>query len=132
MSKRNFGLVAIALSLAIYPACTKTSTNTSSTLKPASSSVADSPLMVAVKGGQTDSVKALLSGKDVDVNIAEPDGNTPLIEAARFGHDEITRLLIAHGANLQAKNRDGDTALVLAVRNGHQDVVKVLTEAGAK
>jgi ankyrin repeat protein len=132
MSKRSFSLVVIVFSLVIYPACTKTSTNSSSTAKTSPSSAANSPLMVAVKGGQTDSVKALLSGKDVDVNMVDADGNTPLIEAARFGHDEIARLLIAHGADLQAKNKDGDTALMLAVRNGHQDVVKVLTEAGAK
>jgi ankyrin repeat protein len=88
--------------------------------------------MVAVKGGQTDTVKTLLSGKDVEVNITDAEGNTLLIEAARFGHDDIARSLIAHGADLQAKNKDGETALMPAVKNGHQDMVKVLTEAGAK
>lgn len=132
MSKQKFGLAVIVLALVIYPACTSNSTNTSSITRPGSTPAANSPLMVAVKSGQADSVKALLSGKNIDVNIADADGNTPLIEAARFGHDEITRLLIAHGADLQAKNKDGDTALTLAVRNGHQDAVKVLTEAGAK
>jgi ankyrin repeat protein len=132
MSDRIFSLVLIVFLLALCPACSRTSTNSASTMKASSSPTANSPLMVAVKGGQTDAVKSLLSGKDVDVNITDTEGNTPLIEAARFGHDDIARTLIAHGADLQAKNKDGDSALMLAVKNEHQDMVKVLTEAGAK
>lgn len=95
-------------------------------------SATPAPLMVAVKEGKPDVVKALLSAGDVNVNITDGQGNTPLIEAARFGHNEIVRTLIARGAALEGKNLSGDTALSLATTNGHDEVVKVLKEAGAK
>ena len=98
----------------------------------ASPAATPAPLMVAVKEGNSDVVKALLSAGDVNVNVTDEGGNTPLIEAARFGHDDIARALIARGASLEKKNLRGDTALSLAVTNGHDEVVKVLKEAGAK
>lgn len=82
-------LLFVVYLLMFYPACMRTATNSSSTTK--NGSAATSPLMVAVKEGKPDVVKALLAGQDVDVNITDADGNTPLIEAARFGHDDVAR-----------------------------------------
>jgi ankyrin repeat protein len=76
-------------------------------------------------------VRSLLSGRDIDVNATDESGSTPLLEAARYGHDEICRILIAAGANLKAKDRDGKTALQLAIQGNHDDVVRVLKQAGA-
>jgi len=81
--------------------------------------------------GNTDMVKSLLSSPGADVNATDERGNTPLLEAARYGHDDICRVLIAAGANLKAKDKDGKTALMLAVQNSHDDVVRVLKQAGA-
>lgn len=75
-------------------------------------------------------VKSLLSAPGVDVNATDERGNKPVLDAARFGHDEICRILIAHGANLKVKDKDGNTALMLAVQNNHNDVVRVLRQAG--
>jgi ankyrin repeat protein len=88
--------------------------------------------MVAAREGKADVVRALLSTQDVNVSITDAQGNTPLIEAARFGHDDVVRALIERGADLKPKNKEGQTALMLAVKNGHDDVVKILKEAGAK
>jgi ankyrin repeat protein len=88
--------------------------------------------MVAAREGKADVVRALLSGHDVNVNIADAQGNTPLIEASRFGHNDVALALVEHGADVKMKNKEGQTALMLAVKNGHDDVVKVLKEAGAK
>ena len=90
-----------------------------------------SALFRATREGNTDMVRSLLSGRDVDVNATDERGSTPLIEAARYGHDEICRILIAAGANLKAKDRDGKTALQLAIQGDHDDVVRVLKQAGA-
>ena len=87
-------------------------------------------LFRAVRGGNTDMVKSLLSAPGVDVNGKDEHGSTPVLEAARYGHDQICRILIASGANLKAKDRDGKTALMLAVENNHEDVVRVLKQAG--
>jgi len=87
-------------------------------------------LFRAVREGNTDMVKSLLSAPGVNVNATDEHGSTPLLEAARYGHDEICRRLIASGANTKAKDRDGKTALMLAVQNNHEDVVRVLKQAG--
>jgi ankyrin repeat protein len=71
---------------------------------------------------------ALLASPDVDVNAVDEHGNTPLIEAARFGHDKVaTALLIAH-ADPSIKNDEGKTALMLAAEGRHDETVRVLTE----
>lgn len=80
--------------------------------------------------GNTDMVKSLVSSPGADVNKTNERGSTPLLEAARFGHDDICRVLIAAGADLKAKDNDGKTALMLAVQNNHDDVVRILKEAG--
>ena len=88
-------------------------------------------LFRAVREGNTDMVRSLLSAPGVNVNATDERGSTPLLEAARFGHDEICRILIASGANLKSKDPDGKTALMLAMQNNHDDVVRVLKQAGA-
>ena len=80
--------------------------------------------------GNTDMVKSLVSSPGADVNATNERGSTPLLEAARYGHDDICRVLIAAGANLKAKDNDGKTALMLAVQNNHDDVLRILKEAG--
>src|ERR671926_62370 len=67
--------------------------------------------------GNTDLVKSLVSSPGADVNATNERGSTPLLEAARFGHDDICRVLIAAGADLKVKDKDGKTALMLAVQN---------------
>jgi uncharacterized protein len=53
-------------------------------------------LLRAARAGNADTVRALLASPNVDVNGVDEHGNTPLIEAARLGHDEVvTALLIA-------------------------------------
>ena len=87
-------------------------------------------LFHATVEGNTDMVKSLLSSPGADVNATDARGNTPLLEAARYGHDDICRVLIASGANLKAKDKDGKTALMLAVQGDHDQVVRVLKQAG--
>jgi ankyrin repeat protein len=87
-------------------------------------------LFRATREGNTDMVKSLLSSPGANVNATDDRGSTPLIEAARFGHNDICRVLIAAGADLKAKDKDGKTALMLAVQGDHDDVVRVLKQAG--
>src|ERR1051325_3445833 len=87
-------------------------------------------LFRATREGNTDMVKSLLSSPGANVNATDDRGSTPLLEAARFGHEDICRVLIAAGANLKAKDKDGKTALMLAVQGDHDEVVRVLKQAG--
>ena len=87
-------------------------------------------LFRATREGNTDMVKSLLSSPGADVNAIDERGSTPLLEAARFGHEDISRVLLAAGANLIAKDKDGKTALISAVQGDHDEVVRVLKQAG--
>jgi hypothetical protein len=88
-------------------------------------------LLRAARAGNADTVKALLASPNVDVNASDEHGNTPLIEAARFGHDEVVAALLTAKADVKAKNDEGKTALMLAAEGGHDETVRVLTQAGA-
>ena len=73
--------------------------------------------------------RALESGLDPDVR--EPNGATPLIVAAMFGHTDLVRLLIENDAALDVQNNDGATALYVASLFGHPDAVTLLLKEGA-
>ena len=54
---------------------------------------------------------------------------TPLMIAATAGDIEIVKLLIDHGANINAQNRNGATASFFAARANHPEVEKLLWDA---
>ena len=101
--------------------------------------VEDEQLVVAAQQGDLARVKNLL--KYVDPNSAKIDkkGDTTyaLHEAARKGQDEIVRVVIAAGADVNLKLRDTDpvqffaTPLHLAVRYEHLSTVRILVSSGA-
>ena len=49
--------------------------------------------------------------------------------ASYYGHTEIVRFLLAHGANANA-DFEGDTALGWAKEKDHTDIVNLLVAAG--
>jgi len=49
-----------------------------------------------------------------------------------YGHKEIVKLLLAHGADVNAKNNFGVSPLDNAVSFGNQEIIDVLLVAGAK
>ena len=57
--------------------------------------------------------------------------STPLIEAARKGHDQVVEELIREGARVNVKNKYQLTALYCASCNNHCSVVTTLIAAGA-
>lgn len=62
-------------------------------------------------------VVRLLTAKGYDVNILDENDYTPLMLAAREGHDEMCSLLISRGARCDIKTSRGETALSLARTN---------------
>lgn len=119
---KNFMAVSILLVLClIFGGCARERARNSQT----------DALFRATVEGNTDMVRSLLSSPGADVNSTDERGSTPLLEAARYGHEDICRVLIAAGADVKAKDRDGKTALMLAVQGNHDDVVRVLKQAGA-
>ena len=100
--------------------------------KRATTSAETDALLRAARLGNADTVKTLLASPNVDVNGVDADGNTALIEAARFGHDDVVAALLIARADVNAKNKQGKTALMVASEGGHDDCVRLLTQASAR
>ena len=75
-----------------------------------------SPVHYAAAGPSTE-LLALLLDRGADINAVAPNGNTPLMMAARHGPEESVRLLVQRGANKRLQNDRNLTAADLA-RNG--------------
>jgi ankyrin repeat protein len=73
----------------------------------------DRALLDASIGGDSERAAALLA-QGANSNIAQVGGRTALHWAAANGHSKVMRLLIDHGANVNAQDDTKRTALVEA------------------
>ena len=90
------------------------------------------PLGFAVFFGQPEVVKALLNaGADPNLPSRESMKVTPLASAAAAKQTELARLLIEHGADVNARAAGGHIPLHEASANGNVELVKLLIENGA-
>ncbi|XP_017267148.1 myotrophin [Kryptolebias marmoratus] len=84
----------------------------------------------AIKGGDVDEVKAMLTDDNVNLNLE--NGRKPLHVAADFGHPELIKFLVSNGADINALDKHGFSPLMTACLEGHPSCVKVLLEMGAQ
>lgn len=90
------------------------------------------PLGFAVYFGQPEVVTALIAaGADVNQSSRESMKVTPLASAAAAKQTGIARLLIEHGANVNARAAGGHIPLHEASANGNIELVRLLIEKGA-
>jgi ankyrin repeat protein len=93
-------------------------------------------LLLVMKKKRFDFAKQFIE-KGVDVNYQYPlaksyaDGMTALLYASQWNNLELVKLLLEHGANINAKAKDGNTALTIAHANGDISVYNYLKEHGA-
>jgi ankyrin repeat protein len=94
---------------------------------------ADLPaLHKAAREGRIDDVKALLAA-GASVDERDPStGATALCVAAASGQNEVVKLLLSLGADVNAESKDGDTALMWAAQSPQSPILKLLLEKGAK
>lgn len=89
------------------------------------------PLHLAVEWTHLSIVQCLLnSGANLEAQDSKLR-NTPLMTSAAYGCPEITRLLIAAGADLSATNIYGQSPYLQAISSGMIEAAEVLATAGA-
>ncbi len=88
------------------------------------------PLHIVVQQKNANWVGFLLSN-GANPDIAGPDGDTPLILAARLGFTEGASRLIGSRADVNRVNRRGESALIVAVNQRQLRVAQMLLQAGA-
>ena len=77
--------------------------------------------------GIADVANTMIKMNEWDVNQSDGAGVTPLIWAARYGHEEVVRLLLRK-KHIEPDQQDmnyGRTALSWAAENGHEGVVRL-------
>jgi len=89
---------------------------------------AGSPFLTAARDGDIETLKSLLEDKTLDLEQRNQYGDTALILAALNNQVEAVRLLLDHGAKIDAIGSFGNTALISASR---KESAELLVERGA-
>jgi len=83
----------------------------------------------AIDNNDLEAIKYLL--REININVQNGDGDTPLHLAVRKNHLEIIHFLIKKGADLNLANNIGKSPLHLAAGLGSLELTKILIGAGA-
>lgn len=90
-------------------------------------------LLDAVVGSHLDLAIALVEDGKANVNVADEDGITPLIQSSYLGLESVVRaILTVPGVNISAANAEGVNALIAASSEGHIEIIKALLAANTK
>ncbi len=89
------------------------------------------PLSYAAYNGHTEIVDYLIK-RGAEVNGTTENGSTALFFAARFGHIETVRTLLAHQADPTIVNDKEETAVDWALKGKNTDIEDLLRKAGGR
>uniref|UniRef100_A0A8C2I3E4 Ankyrin repeat domain 13B n=1 Tax=Cyprinus carpio TaxID=7962 RepID=A0A8C2I3E4_CYPCA len=70
--------------------------------------------------------KELSAREQVDLEVLDPRGRTPLHLAVTLAHLECARLLVQHGADVSRENRNGWTVLQEAISTRNPEMVRLV------
>ena len=94
------------------------------------------PLQVAVVERKLEIVKTILDmctgKKELLLQAAEKDGNTPFLLAVKTGDEEMVKFFLDNGADIYYQNNNGATALHLATSLNKVKIMELLYDADAE
>jgi len=88
-----------------------------------------SALHKAAFWGHNEMVNYLVNELKLDVKVADVYGDTPLHDAAKFGHPVVADILLKAGACPFVANKNGKSPLDLAILHEKQSVVNLINTA---
>lgn len=96
-----------------------------------------SALIPACERAHLEVIAILLADKNFPVDHINRLGWTALLEAVILGqggaaHQQVVKMLIAAGANVNIADKDGVTSLQHAQQRGYKEIVQMLQQAGAR
>jgi ankyrin repeat protein len=91
-----------------------------------------SPMLLAATNGNAAIIDRLLRA-GANAGSASPEGETALMRASLAGKVDALKLLVGHGASVNAKESwKGQTALMWAASEGHAGALRFLIDSGAQ
>ncbi|XP_050528543.1 ankyrin repeat domain-containing protein 50-like isoform X2 [Daktulosphaira vitifoliae] len=87
--------------------------------------------LLAMDGNSSVLLKLLNKHSNVDLEVCDNNGQTPLNIAARQGYLDIVELLLEHKCKVDHTDFEGWTALRAAAWGGHSQVLEILLKHGA-
>jgi hypothetical protein len=90
------------------------------------------PVIDTARAGDVQQLEKFLAAGANPNQRAGVNDWTPLMHAIHKGQVESVRVLLQHGADVNAAMDNGGTALIEAAGYGYADIVRLLLDAGAK
>lgn len=84
----------------------------------------------AVNRNEEKAVIQILQSGQVNVDVPNKLGYTPLMVASQQGYLRLVHMLIDYGADVTLKNGSGKNSIMLACFAGHLDIIKHLRKCG--
>ncbi|KAL3274655.1 hypothetical protein HHI36_016035 [Cryptolaemus montrouzieri] len=91
----------------------------------------DTAMHIVNDRGDIDMLKILLKMPNIDINVQNASGMTPLSVAVIAAHEESAKILLEHGADPNIADNHGKTPLSFSVSAGNTEVTQLLLEYGA-
>ena len=127
------GVVLLACFLWVFPSFRSLFTDHTFPMKDEThATMSDEAFIELCKSGNARVVaEAVMNGANVNAKEKYGDGATALMWVATKGHIDIAKLLINHGADVNAKAKYGVTALMGAANDGKTQIVELLLKHSA-
>jgi uncharacterized protein len=88
-------------------------------------------LLLAARNGKSARAVELILQYGASANVADKDGNSPLILAVLAGNIEMVETILKYYPKLDMFNDKGETALFIASKTGWTDMARMFLDRGA-